>query len=163
MLGNLGSNAMIDLNHIPNSDEWGEIDPVDYYPDNYHEIFLGISCNELIDNVNKPNGIGIISSLSSIPLRPFYFYTFCILRGIFNKDIPLTNYFSEFYFDNMIWAIEYKFNENPSLKFLDFIELINNITHDIKNDQIATTYSQEEKDDIFKEANQLITKIRKLV
>ena len=85
-------------------------------------------------------------------MYPFYLVS-TILRGIFNKDIPLTNYFSEFYFDNVIWTIEYKFNKNPSFKFLDFIELINNITHDIQNDQIETTYYQEEKDGIFKEAN----------
>ena len=77
---------MINLDHIPDSDDWGEIDPADYYPDNYYENFLGISCDQLIDNVNKPNGTGIISSLSAIPLHPFYFYNFCIQSVQYEKD-----------------------------------------------------------------------------
>lgn len=150
---------MTNFNIIPDDNDWGKIEPEDYYPDNDYQNFLNISYQDLIANINKPDGIGIISSVYSIPLNPFIFYVSCILNAINNKEVPLTNYFSELYLDNTIWAIGDKFSENPSSYFMNLIGFIEEIIYRVENNEIDTTYSEEEENKIIKEAEDLIDKI----
>ena len=162
MIGNVRRGAVIDFNLIPDSHNWGKINKEYYYPDNDYQNFFNISYQDLIANINKPDGIGIISSVYSIPLSPFIFYASCILNAINNKEIPLTNYFSEFYFDNMIWAIDYKFDDSPSSEFFNLVCFIEDIIFKLKNEKIDTTYSEEEKAEVINEARELINKIIRL-
>ena len=57
---------MIDFNKIPTNDDWGNLIPGKYYPDNEYESFYGKSFNEIVDDINNLGGMAIIFSLGSV-------------------------------------------------------------------------------------------------
>lgn len=77
------------------------------------------------------------------------------------KDISLVEYYSEFYLNDAVWAIQEKVKEEFVENYLDFIEPLEKIIYDIKVLSIETTYSIDEFIEIEKKVFQLIAKIKK--
>lgn len=152
---------MVDFHKIPTLTDWGNISDEAYYPDNYHLSFFMKNYNELIYSINQPTGVNIIFSLYKIPTKPFHYYMNCVLYGILKKDISLVEYYSEFYLNDAVWAIQEKVKEEFVENYLDFIEPLEKIIYDIKVLSIETTYSIDEFIEIEKKVFQLIAKIKK--
>ena len=139
---------MINFCSVPTLNDWDNISDEKYYPDNNHLNFLNKSCDDLIACINQPTGINIIFSLHEIPKKPFHFYTLCILKGILNQKIPLTEYYSEMYLDDVIWAIKTKISSEFSAEYIDFINPLENIISNVKSLNILTLYDQTELSNI---------------
>ena len=80
---------MIDFNTIPTNEDWDNLIPGKYYPDNEYEDFYGKTYSEIVSDINNKSGIDIISSIghvsSEIPFSinsifPAIYFTISRLR-----------------------------------------------------------------------------------
>ena len=153
---------MIDFNTIPTNEDWDNLIPGKYYPDNEYEDFYGKSYTEIVQYINQYHGYNIIMGLGCVSSHfPFYFYAMCILHAMQNGLIKPND--DDECFTGMLVALEIKiialnvFRE----EFLDFVNPLKEILSGILDGSLSSDYDEEELAEVEERTLALIAEIER--
>ena len=154
---------MIDFDKIPTNEDWDNLIPGKYYPDNEYEDFYGKTYSEIVSDINNKSGIDIISSIGHVSSEiPFYFYTMLIFDAIKNKSIKAIKGGDDC-FSSVIGSIETKLEYYNYFRknFVDFIVPLKEILSGILDGSLPSDYDEEELAEIEERALALIAEIER--
>ncbi len=151
---------MINLHVIPTFKDWNRKTAEDFYPDDGFNIFFGKSYQETIQIFNQDNCIELTKSFDVMPIKPFLFYTACVISGISKQEIPINSHYSEFLLDSIIWSIDFKQDKIKSILLCSLIPLLEGLEIKLLSNDIVNSYTIDELNEVKNDLRNLINKLK---